>query len=259
MEEIQQEIQQKKEDTIQLSKSTLWQIVSGVLGILLIISIFTSGFGFGNDSSPTGGAVVNPTNPGNNIPTGPVEVSADDDPVLGEKDAPVTIIEFSDFQCPFCRKFWTDTFEQLKTEYIDTGKVKLIYRDFPLESIHPMAQKSAEAAQCADEEGKFWEYHDKMYGEQNILDSGSKEGPVKGTAQYSEDDLKKWAKDLGLDSGKFDSCLDDGKYADEVAKDFQDGAQAGVQGTPSFFINGKQLSGAQPFSAFKQAIDAELA
>ena len=255
MEEIQQEIQQKKEDTIQLSKSTLWQIVSGVLGILLIISIFTSGFGFGDNSSPTGGTVVNP---GNNVPTGPVEVSADDDPVLGKDNAPVIIIEFSDFQCPFCRKFWTDTFEQLKTEYIDTGKVKLIYRDFPLDSIHPMAQKSAEAAQCANEQEKYWEYHDKMYGEQNILDGGSIEGPVQSTVTYTVNDLKKWAKDLGLDSGKFDSCLDDGKYEDEVKNDFQDGAQAGVQGTPSFFINGKQLSGAQPFSAFKQAIDAEL-
>ena len=259
MEEIQQEIQQKKEDTIQLSKSALWQIVSGVLGILLIISIFTSGLGFGSDSSPTGGAAANNNQPGNNVPAGPVDVSADDDPVLGEKDAPVEIIEFSDFQCPFCRKFWTDTFSQLKTQYIDTGKAKLVYRDFPLDSIHPMAQKSAEAAQCADEQGKFWEYHDKMYGEQNILDGGSIEGPVQSTVTYTANDLKKWAKDLGLDSSKFDSCLDDGKYEDEVKNDFQDGAQAGVQGTPSFFINGNQLSGAQPFSAFKAAIDAELA
>lgn len=258
MEEIQQ-VQQKKEDTIQLSKSALWQIVSGVLGILLIISIFTSGFGFGSDSGLTGGAVVNNNQPGNDVPTGPVDVSADDDPVLGEKNAPVEIIEFSDFQCPFCRKFWTDTFPQLKTDYIDTGKVKVVYRDFPLASIHPMAQKSAEAAQCANDQGKFWEYHDKMYGEQNIIDSGNIEGPVKGTAQYTVNDLKKWAKDLGLDSEEFDSCLDDGKYEDEVNKDFQDGASAGVQGTPSFFINGNQLSGAQPFAAFKTAIDAELA
>src|SRR3989344_1321631 len=254
-----EEIQQTNKDTIQLSKSTVWQIVSGLLFVLLVVSIFTSGFGF-DSGSPTGGTVVDNNQQGNNnVPTGVADVSADDDAFLGDKNAPVTIIEFSDFQCPFCRKFWTETFEQLKTQYIDTGKVKLVYRDFPLASLHPMAQKSAEAAECAKEQGKFWEYHDKMYGEQNIIDSGTVAGPVKGTATYTIEDLKKWAKDIELDSSKFDSCLDDGKYADEVAKDFQDGADAGVQGTPSFFINGKQLSGAQPFSAFQQAIDAELA
>ena len=255
-----EEQQAKKEETIQISKTTLWQIISGVFLVLLVISIFTGGFGFGSGNEITGGAVVNPGD--NNVPSLPkgiAEVSADDDAVLGDKDAPVEIIEFSDFQCPFCRKFWTETFDQLKTNYIDTGKVKLVYRDFPLESLHPMAQKSAEAAECADDQGKFWEYHDKMYGEQNIIDSGSVEGPVKGTAQYTVDDLKKWAKDIGLDSSEFDACLDDGKYEDEVNKDFQDGGSAGVQGTPSFFINGKQLSGAQPYSAFQAAIESELA
>ena len=244
-----QPMQTKKEDSIQITKSTLWQAISGVLGILLVVSIFTGGFGVGKENSPTGAAVVNNNNNqgNNNIPTGIVDVSADDDPVLGEKDAPVTIIEFSDFQCPFCERFYSQTLEQIKTNYIDTGKVKLIYRDFPLDSIHPMAQKAAEAAECADEQGKYWEYHDKLFQNQE-------EWVTTGISK-----LKEYAKGLSLDSSKFDKCLDDGKYADEVKKDFQDGAQAGVQGTPSFFINGKQLSGAQPFAAFQQAIDAELA
>jgi len=244
-----QPMQTKKEDSIQITKSTLWQVISGVLGILLVVSIFTGGFGVGKENSPTGAAVVNNNNNqgNNNIPTGIVDVSADDDPVLGEKDAPVTIIEFSDFQCPFCERFYSQTLEQIKTNYIDTGKVKLIYRDFPLDSIHPMAQKAAEAAECADEQGKYWEYHDKLFQNQE-------EWVTTGISK-----LKEYAKGLSLDSSKFDKCLDDGKYADEVKKDFQDGAQAGVQGTPSFFINGKQLSGAQPFAAFQQAIDAELA
>ena len=244
-----QPMQTKKEDSIQITKSTLWQAISGVLGILLVVSIFTGGFGVGKENSPTGAAVVNNNNNqgNNNIPTGIVDVSADDDPVLGEKDAPVTIIEFSDFQCPFCERFYSQTLEQIKTNYIDTGKVKLIYRDFPLDSIHPMAQKAAEAAECADEQGKYWEYHDKLFQNQE-------EWVTTGISK-----LKEYAKGLSLDSSKFDKCLDDGKYEDEVAKDFQDGAQAGVQGTPSFFINGKQLSGAQPFAAFQQAIDAELA
>ena len=137
-----EEIQQTNKDTIQLSKSTVWQIISGLLFVLLVVSIFTSGFGF-DSGSPTGGTVVDNNQQGNNnVPTGVADVSADDDAFLGDKNAPVTIIEFSDFQCPFCRKFWTETFEQLKTQYIDTGKVKLVYRDFPLASInlhkHPL-------------------------------------------------------------------------------------------------------------------------
>ncbi len=254
---------QEKEVTIRLTKSSLWQIISGVLAVILVISIFTGGFGFGSSSNtPTGGTGGTVVNPGNGAPTGVVEVSADDDPILGEANAPVTIIEFSDYQCPFCRKFWTDTLPQIKTNYIDTGKVKFVYRDFPLDSLHPLAQKSGEAAECARDvggEAKYWEMHDKMFSEQNILDSGSPQGPVTSTVQYSIADLKKWASEIGVDSSKFDSCLDDGKFASEVKSDFQDGAEAGVQGTPAFFINGKLISGAQPYSAFQAAIEAELA
>src|SRR3989344_8516599 len=145
-----------EKETITMKKTTIWQIATGVLAVLLIISIFTGGFG-GRDTN-----VVN-NNAGNqpNAPSGIISVNAedyvDDDPFLGDKKAPVTIVEFSDFQCPYCARFRQQTFDQIKQEYIDTGKVRFVYRDFPLSSIHPMAQKAAEAAECADEQGKFWE------------------------------------------------------------------------------------------------------
>src|SRR3989338_9919304 len=178
-----------------------------------------------------------------------VDVSADDDPSLGNKNAKVTIIESSDYQCPFCRTFWKESFSQLKKEYIDTGKVRFVYRDYPL-SFHPMAEPSAQAGQCADEQGKYWEFHDKIFGEEE------KKG--QGTVTYTVAEVKRWASEISLDGPSFNECLDSGKYKDEVAKDFSDGSAAGVSGTPSVFINGRLIVGAQPFSAFKAIIDEEL-
>ncbi len=165
-----------------------------------------------------------------------------DDPMKGSADAPVTIIEYSDFQCPFCARFWSQTLPQIQEEYIDTGKVKLIYKDFPL-GFHENAQKAGEAAECADDQGMFWEYHDMIYENQISLSVSS---------------LKTWAKELGLDTSEFNDCLDSGKYTDEVKEDFKEGQAAGVSGTPAFFINGRSLVGAQPFSAFQQIIEEEL-
>lgn len=181
--------------------------------------------------------------------TKPVKVSVDDDPVLGNTKAKVTIVEFSDFQCPFCRKFWRESYFKIKQNYIDTGKVKLVFRDFPL-SFHPAAEPSAQAAQCANEQGKFWEYHDKIFEEQD------KRGEA--TIEYGIAELKQWAVGIGLDSSKFNSCLESNRYADEVAKDFEDGSKYGVSGTPTLFINGKRVVGAQPYEAFVAAIESEL-
>jgi protein-disulfide isomerase len=175
-----------------------------------------------------------------------VDVSEDDDAVIGEDDAPVTIIEFSDFECPFCSVFWRDTLPLIEENYVDTGKVKIIFRDFPLD-IHDNAQKAAEAAECAREQGgdeMFWEYHDVLFDNQDKL---------------SLIELKNYASQLGLDIGKFNSCLDSGKFENEVLADLQDGIDAGVSGTPSFFVNGKMIEGAQPYSVFKMIIDDELA
>ena len=252
-----EENQEHKEGTETIKKSDLWKYSTFILVVVVIIGAFVM-FN-GNNTTVTGNVPA-----GNQEPT-TAKATVDDDAVLGNEDAPVTIIEFSDYQCPFCRKFWTETLGQIKSEYIDTGKVKLVFRDFPLSSLHPQAQASAEAAECVKEKGgdeAYFKMHDKMFSEQNIIDSGSVSGPVTKSAVYTNDNLKKWAKDLGYD---ISSCLDSGKYKSEVAKDTSDAAAAGLQGTPGFVImksgdkEGATLKGAYPLSAFKQALDAEIA
>lgn len=224
--------------------------VAVLIGAALIagsIAIVGSGNGFsflkgsGSDSEqPT-------TTPP--IVVDPEKIKTSDDPSVGRDDAPVTIVEFSDFQCPFCRRFYEDTYIQLKKEYIDTGKARLVFRDYPL-PFHPAAGVSAQAGECAQDQGKFSEYHDRIFAEQ------AKKGT--GTVEYGAAELKAWARSVGMNGSDFDSCLDSGKYADEVAEDMKDGSAAGVDGTPSFFINGALVVGAQPYAVFKQAIDAAL-
>ena len=177
------------------------------------------------------------------VPSVDMTKLVDDDTILGDKNAPVTIVEFSDYECPFCERFYSQTFGQIEDKYIKTGKVKFVYRDFPL-SFHANAQKAAEAAECAGEQGKYFEMNKKLF-----------EGGVSGGVTS----FKQYASDIGLDKTEFNTCLDSGTMAPEVQKDFIDGQKAGVSGTPAFFINGKLLTGAQPFSAFKQIIDGELA
>lgn len=169
-------------------------------------------------------------------------VSVDDDPFQGPEDAPVVVVEFSDFQCPFCQRHFEQTLPLLVEAYGD--RVRYVFRDFPIEAIHPQAPKAAEAAQCASDQGQFWEYHDLLFLNQEALDL---------------DDLKTYADYLGLDSGSFNQCLDSGKYTQEVADDISEGLSYGVNGTPTFFINGRTVLGAQPFSVFQEIIDAELA
>lgn len=179
-----------------------------------------------------------------------VNVSVDDDPFLGSKDAPVTVIEFSDFQCPFCRKFWKDTLSQLKKDYINTGKARFVYRDFPLD-FHPGSKVAAEGSECANEQGKYWPMHDRIFEEQG------KQG--EGTVQFSAVEIKKWAGAVGVNQDQFNKCLDSHKYKAEVEKDLGDGGAAGVSGTPTLFINGRPIVGAQPYVSFKTVIDQELA
>jgi len=252
-EQSNKETKEEEKITISLDKTTIWKGVSVVLGILVVYMFFFGGF---SKDSISGAAVQQPTlqQPSPQPRQAPTQIAdfkslEDDDPFIGDDNAPVTIIEFSDFQCPFCRRFYTQTLPQIKSTYIDTGKVKFVYRDFPL-SFHPGAQPAAEAGECADEQGKFWELHDKIFDEQG------KQGT--GTVQFSSTDLKQWAADIGLDTGKFNECLDTGKYRSEVQADFSAGGAAGVTGTPGFIINGKPLTGAQPFTVFQQIIEAEL-
>lgn len=168
------------------------------------------------------------------------QLSEDNDPFIGDINAPITIIEFSDYQCPFCQRFWSETLPLLKEEYIDTGKAKLVYRDYPIPS-HSQAQISAEAAECVraqSDDATYFEYHDVLFANQG---------------QLGRDNLIAWADDLGYD---IESCLDNGDFAGEVNADFIAGGQLG---TPTFFINGVKIEGAQPFVNFKSVIDTQLA
>jgi len=157
----------------------------------------------------------------------------------GPENAPITIVEFSDFQCPYCSRA-NESVEQVMKAY--PNQVRLVFRHFPLD-FHQQAPKAAEASLCAQDQGKFWEMHDKLFANQKAL-----EVPA----------LKGYAKELGLDTGKFDKCLDSGEKAATVQADLADGKKVGVNGTPAFFINGVLLSGAQPFDEFKSVIDSEL-
>ena len=168
------------------------------------------------------------------------KVAAADSPALGSVSAPIEVIEFSDFQCPFCYRAHP-TVKQVLSTYGD--KIHLVYRHYPLPN-HPNARPAAEASQCANEQGKFWPFHDRLFEDQSKL---------------AESDLKASAAALGMDAGKFNACFDSHKYKARVEADMQAGNEAGVNGTPAFFINGRLLSGAQPYEEFKKVIDEELA
>jgi protein-disulfide isomerase len=165
---------------------------------------------------------------------------APDDPSLGAANAPVTVIEFSDFQCPFCLRV-VPTLKRLREAYGD--RVRIVWKDFPLTSIHPQAFKAAEAGQCAREQGKFWDYHDRLFANQQAL---------------QPEFLKKYATELGLDATKFNACLDTAKYAERVQEQMGVGNSLGVSSTPSVFINGRLVSGAHPYETFTAIIDEEL-
>ena len=169
------------------------------------------------------------------------EISVAGEPFKGAEKAPLTVVKFEDFQCPFCKQV-QPTFNELLSRY--NGKVKLVHKDLPLESLHPQARQAAEAARCAYEQGKFWEYHDKLYAT---------------SPKASGDDLKSYAKEVGLNVDSFDRCFTSGKYKAVVQQDLNEGVQLGLTGTPTIFINGREISGNQSLEAFEAIIDEELA
>ena len=190
-----------------------------------------------------------------NQPKIPLKISTDNDPIIGNPNAPITIIEFSDFQCPFCAKFHIQTLPKIIDEYIKEGTVKLVFRDFPIQSIHSNALPASLAAECANEQGKFKEMHDKLFDKQNEWNNKNIDNVIILFNQY--------ALEIGLEEEKFDSCLRNGKYVEEIQKDLNDGRTYGISGTPGFFIgNDKigfvELKGAQPFESFKKVIDSQL-
>jgi protein-disulfide isomerase len=179
------------------------------------------------------------------------DISIQGDPVMGNKDAKVTLVEFTDYQCPFCGRAFRQTYPPVVAEYVKTGKVRYVIHNYPLTQLHPNAFRAAEAARCAQDQGKFWEMHNRLFGDQKALD---------------EKGLEASAKALGLDTQRFDQCLTSDKYKTEIQSEVEAGAKLGVTGTPTFFLGPtgsdpnmvkatKKIGGAFPYTAFKQAID----
>lgn len=192
-----------------------------------------------------GGSVPQPSRTESAQPKGPITVELGDSPTKGSTDAKVTFVEFSDYECPFCGRFYTDVYQTLEKEYIATGKVKLVFKDFPL-SFHPEAQKAAESAHCVrDQKGDagYFMMHNLLFENQQGL---------------SVENEKKWARTLGVDGTAFDTCLDSGKHAKLVQDNLAYGQSLGVSGTPTSYINGKEIVGAQPYSVIKQMIEDEI-
>jgi len=169
------------------------------------------------------------------------EVSVDDDPYLGPKDAPVTIIMFSDYQCVYCQKWYVEVFKPLMDNY--PGKIRFVYRDFPLSTIHPSATGAAEAANCAGDQNKYWDFFNVVFA---------------GTEKLSEQSIQDYASSIKLDMDTFNQCLSSHKYLAEIEADFSYAAGLGVQSTPTFFVNGLAVIGAQPYQVFSSLVEQEL-
>ena len=238
----------EEEKTITLKKSDLWKYSTFILIAVVVIGGFL--FLSGNRTTTTGGSgnVVDDTGTDTQPSINAKALIEGNDPVLGNTDATITILEFSDFECPFCARAFEGAITDFKnSDYFKNGEVNLIYKQFPLNSIHPRAQKAAEASLCADEQGKFWVYHDKLFTSQAAL---------------TVNDLKAYASQLGLDTGKFNTCLDSGKYAPEVSKETAQATSAGGRGTPFFIIANTEtgesttISGAYPWTQFETAIQS---
>ncbi len=164
-------------------------------------------------------------------------------PTLGSVGAPVTMVEFADFQCSFCRKFWADTFPKLKETHIKQGRVRIIYRHFAI--LGKFSEQAAMAAECAGEQGKFWEYHDQLFANQ-------------GGLAFTQSKLKQYARQIRLKPESFDGCLAGEKYRKKVEGETAVAASLGARGTPTFFVNGRLMVGAQPFEVFQAVIEEEL-
>jgi protein-disulfide isomerase len=225
--------------------------VAAIAALVLVIVFMMSGGTFGAMTGDKLAAAPNANNPSAPTPTpadnlqlppaGPVKpVDEKSDHILGNKNAKVTLIEYSDFECPFCLRH-EDTLKQLMSAY--KNDVRLVYRHFPL-SFHPQAQKAAEASECAGKQGKFWEMHGKIF-------AANQAGKM--SVQQWKDD----AKALGLNADAFNKCLDSGETAAKIAQDQQEGSAAGITGTPGTFVNGKLVEGAVPLATFKQIVEQE--
>ena len=238
---------ESKKITIELSQLTVWRTGTVVFAVLFIIAVMTGGFG-GNADSGAPSGVDTPT-----VPTAPaapaerVKLDISDAPTLGDKKAPVTVVECSDYQCPYCNRAFTDTLPSLKKDYVDTGKVQYAFLDLAL-PFNQQAGPAAVAARCAGQQDNYWDMHDKLFANQGAWSGNADANSV----------FKGYAADIGLDAGTFERCLSDDSVAQAVQDDLAMCNNAGATGTPTFFINGVKLVGAQPYARFQALIDAEL-
>lgn len=224
-------------------------IFAFLLGMLTNKVIYLEKMNKDTAAAPTANAVA-AEDSGITPPPQVVDVEAGHLPILGNNDAKVTVVIFSDFQCPFCKRYFDDSHSQLNEEYVKTGKVKLAFRHYPLTSIHPNAQKSGEAAECANEQGKFWDYHDLLFKNQEAWSQLSGEAITTAFTDY--------AGELSLNTEQFRTCLETDKFQQAVVDDTTAGTNVQVDGTPTFFINGYRIVGAVPYAEIKQAIEDAL-
>ncbi len=258
-----------KTDNITIKKSTYNNMIKAIV-LAIGIATFIGGYSLGTmDSSDSLSGeeikeIISEINsksvaqPAQQLaaPTIPstIDVTVDGNPMMGDPGAPITIVEFSDFQCPFCSRFHDQTLPAIIENYIDTGKVNFVYRDLPL-SFHPNANSASIAAECANEQGKFWEYHDVLFDKQSQWQS-------LGTEAFATN-AKQFATDIGLESASFESCLSSSKVASKVSQDSLDASRYGATGTPTFFIGNEKdgfvkIVGAQPYSTFEAEINSQL-
>jgi len=259
----------ENESKVTIKKSTYNKMLVAIVAVVAIAAFF-GGYSIGSfdDSGLTGEQLKEILSEIKTAPTPqPIQqspqpsapqiftISIDDEPVKGNPDAPVTVVEFSDFQCPFCSRFFEQTLPLIEKNYIDTGKIKFVYKDLPLDNLHPNARSAHIAAECADEEGKFWEYHDVLFQKQAVWQ--------RLASSDLDITLSQFAVDLGMQAASFESCMESQDIADEVNQDTLEAARYGTTGTPTFFIGTEKdgfikMVGAQPFAAFQRAIDEQL-
>ncbi len=234
-----------------VSQSNPWFAVSiGLMGLIVGYSL--------SGASGVTTARLAPAAPGADAPAADAPAApatpptTDDDAVLGDADAPVTLIEFSDYQCPFCQRHFTETFGKIKAEFVDTGKVKYVVRDYPL-SFHPNAEPAAEAAECAGDQDKYFEMHEQLF----------RNGGAWSNLPDPKPTFEQYATAIGLDLADYRACMEAGTHKQEIQQDMADGSASGVSGTPGFWVlnadgQGEMISGAQPFENFKAAIERQL-
>lgn len=251
----------KKEDSISISKSSFKKIIGIVIGIA-ILSAFLGGYFVGVSSVEPEKIfirdvddVLGPIENKQEFGSEKIFISLDDDPVLGNPDAELTIVEFSDYQCPFCARFHIQTFPLIIENYIKTGKVNFVYRDFPIISIHPNALPAALASECADDQGKFWQFNDLLFTNQEVWKNLDEQSVALRFQEY--------AQLLELDVSEFESCLTDTIHLQEINKDLQDGRNYKITGTPGFFVGNEKIGyvkidGAKPYADFVQIINLQL-